>query len=127
MSANSKILVIDDEQLVTKFLESRLTRDGMEVEIISNGLEAVHKVNQEKYDLIISDLMVPQVSGPEMIMHFKNSQINSKTPIIVLSSLSTDEVIVDILSLGVNDYLVKPFSINVMMAKVKQQLGPIAA
>lgn len=118
-----KVLIIDDEILVNKFLETRLRNEDIRVDTASEGLDAIRKADAEKYDLILTDLMVPNVSGQELIMRLQKSRSNSSTPIIVLSSLSSDELIVDVLATGVKDYVVKPFSINVLIAKIKQQIA----
>ena len=119
---NSKVLIIDDEILVNKFLETRLTNEGIEVECANDGQDALRKAEFNKYDLIITDLMLPNIGGQELIMRIQQSKLNAPTPIIVLSSLSSDGLIVDVLASGVKDYIVKPFSINVLIAKVKQHL-----
>lgn len=119
---NSKVLIIDDEILVNKFLETRLTNEGIEVECANDGQDALRKAEFNKYDLIITDMMLPNIGGQELIMRIQQSKFNAPTPIIVLSSLSSDGLIVDVLASGVKDYIVKPFSINVLIAKVKQHL-----
>jgi len=119
---NSKVLIIDDEILVNKFLETRLTNEGIEVACANDGQDALRKAEFNKYDLIITDLMLPNIGGQELIMRIQQSKLNAPTPIIVLSSLSSDGLIVDVLASGVKDYIVKPFSINVLIAKVKQHL-----
>ncbi|RZK81862.1 MAG: response regulator [Pedobacter sp.] len=118
----SKVLIIDDEILVSKFLETRLKNEEIQVDTAHEGLDAIRKAEMGKYDLILTDLMVPNIGGQELIMRIQRSRSNSNTPIIVLSSLSSDELIVDVLATGVKDYVVKPFSINVLIAKIKQQI-----
>lgn len=119
---NAKVLIVDDEILVNRFLETRLKNENIEVHTANEGLDAIRKADAQKYDLILTDLMVPNVSGPELVMRLQKTIANVGTPIIVLSSLSSDELIVDILATGVKDYVVKPFSINVLIAKIKQQI-----
>ncbi len=116
----SKVLIVDDEVLINKLLETRLTRDEFKVDVAFDGIEALKKARSNKYDVILTDLMIPNIAGRELIMELQNSKLNSETPIIVLSSLSSDELIVDILASGVKDYIVKPFSLNVVIAKIKQ-------
>jgi len=117
-----KVLIVDNELLINKFLKSRLTKENFDADVAFDGIEASEKIKNHKYDLILTDLILPYVAGVELIMKIKKSEINSDTPIIVLSSLSADEVIVDVLAIGAQDYIVKPFSINVVLAKIKQQL-----
>lgn len=123
------ILIVDSEILINKFLESRLKKEDLNVDVAFDGIEASEKINRKKYDLILTDLMLPYVAGVELIMKIKKSEINAETPIMVLSTLTADDVIVDVLAIGAQDYIVKPFSINVVLAKIKQliQLNQSAA
>ncbi|MES3016434.1 MAG: response regulator transcription factor [Bacteroidota bacterium] len=119
-SMEGRVLIVDDELLINKLLETRLTRDEFKVDVAFDGIEALKKASSNKYDVILTDLMIPNIAGRELIMELQNSKLNSETPIIVLSSLASDELIVDILGSGVKDYIVKPFSLNVVIAKIKQ-------
>lgn len=118
-----KILIIEDEKMINYFLETRLKKEGFTVEIALNGQEALHKVYHETYDLILTDMMIPNISGIELIMRIKKSEHNASVPILVLSGLSSADLIVDVLAAGVNDYITKPFSIKVLMAKINQLVG----
>lgn len=118
-----KILIIEDEKMINYFLETRLKKEGFSVEIALNGQEALHKVHHKGYDLVLTDMMIPNISGLELIMRIKKSELNSNVPILVLSGLSSADLIVDVLAIGVNDYITKPFSIKVLMAKINQLLG----
>ena len=119
---NKKILIIEDEAMVNYFLETRLKREGFNVEIALDGQEALEKVHHNRYDLILTDMMIPNIAGMELIMRIKKSIQNSTVPIIVLSSLSSADLIVSVLAIGANDYITKPFSIKVVMAKINQLL-----
>jgi two-component system alkaline phosphatase synthesis response regulator PhoP len=118
-----KIFIIEDEKMINYFLETRLKKEGFDVEIALDGEEALQKVYQNGYDLILTDMMIPNISGLELIMRIKKSKLNSNVPILVLSCLSSADLIVDVLAIGVNDYITKPFSIKVLMAKINQLIG----
>jgi len=118
-----KILIIEDEKMINYFLETSLKKDGFSVEIALNGQEALHKVYHNSYDLILTDMMIPNISGLELIMRIKKSELNSNVAILVLSGLSSADLIVEVLAVGVNDYITKPFSIKVVMAKINQLLS----
>lgn len=120
--ANNKILVIDDETLINKFLASRLKREAWDVDTAVDGSEAMNKITRNKYDLILTDLIMPNVAGLELVLHIKKSKLNADVPVIVISSMTSDNVILDVLSLGVQEYIAKPFSMNVVIAKIKQIL-----
>lgn len=115
-----KVLIVDEESLVNRFLEARLQREGFSVVFATDGQQALVLIQDQKYDLILVDLMIPNVAGRELIMEIQRNPLNSQTPIIVLTSLSSDELIVDVLASGVKDYILKPFSVNVIVAKLKQ-------
>lgn len=115
-----KVLIVDEESLVNRFLEARLQREGFSVVFATDGQQALLLIQDQKYDLILVDLMIPNVAGRELIMEIQRNPLNSQTPIIVLTSLSSDELIVDVLASGVKDYILKPFSVNVIVAKLKQ-------
>ena len=115
-----KVLIVDEESLVNRFLESRLKREGFSVVFATDGQQALILIKDQKYDLILVDLMIPNVAGRELIMEIQRNPLNSQTPIMVLTSLSSDELIVDVLASGVKDYIMKPFSVNVIVAKLKQ-------
>lgn len=115
-----KVLIVDEESLVNRFLEARLQREGFSVVFATDGQQALVLIQDQKYDIILVDLMIPNVAGRELIMEIQRNPLNSQTPIIVLTSLSSDELIVDVLASGVKDYILKPFSVNVIVAKLKQ-------
>ena len=115
-----KVLIVDEESLVNRFLEARLQREGFSVVFATDGQQALILIKDQKYDLILVDLMIPNVAGRELIMEIQRNPLNSQTPIMVLTSLSSDELIVDVLASGVKDYIMKPFSVNVIVAKLKQ-------
>jgi DNA-binding response OmpR family regulator len=115
-----KVLIVDVESLVNRFLEARLKREGFSVVFATDGQQALILIQDQKYDLILVDLMIPNVAGRELIMEIQRNPLNSQTPIMVLTSLSSDELIVDVLASGVKDYIMKPFSVNVIVAKLKQ-------
>lgn len=119
-----RVLIIDEELLVNKLLEARLTREGLMVDIAVDGQEALEKTRTKRYDVILTDLMIPNVAGQELLRQIQRSELNADTPIIVLSSLSSEELIVDVLATGVKDYIIKPFSVDVVVAKIKQILIP---
>lgn len=95
-----RVLIVDSEILINKFLESRLSKENMDVDVAFDGMQAVEKIKKNKYDLILTDLMLPYVAGVELIMNIKKSEYNHETPVVVLSSLTADDVIVDVLAIG---------------------------
>jgi len=118
-----KILIIDDEFLLLSFLQQRMIKENFKVDGASDGNQALDFITKNKYDCILVDLMLPFVSGFELIAHIRANEINTDTPIIVLSALSTENTIIETLSIGANDFLKKPFALNVLIAKLKLLIG----
>ncbi len=118
-----KILIIEDEVLMLRFLVQRLQNENFDVEVAKDGREALKQLNKRKYAAIITDLMLPFVSGFELIGKIRNDKLNSSTPILVVSGLSTASTIVDALTIGANDFLAKPFAVNVLLTKLRLLLN----
>ncbi|MES2829491.1 MAG: response regulator [Bacteroidota bacterium] len=119
----NKILIIEDEELTLTFLQSRIQKENYDVDVARDGNEALEKINANKYDSIVVDLMLPFVSGFELIGHIRADDKNAETPIIVVSALSTESTIVEALSIGANDFLKKPLAVNVLITKLKLLTG----
>jgi len=115
----NKILIIEDEELILTFLQRRMQKENFEVDIARDGNEAIEQITKNKYDSILVDLMLPFVSGFQLIGHIRSDEKNAETPIIVVSALSTEETIVEALSIGATDFLKKPLAVNVLLTKLK--------
>ncbi len=103
------ILIADDSPTIRKFVAFSLKMQGYEVVAASDGMEAAEKLPFQKFDLIITDLNMPNMDGFEFIKVIRNNADYKETPIIILSSLSESEDIERGMSLGANSYMVKPF------------------
>jgi len=103
-----RILVVDDEPVVRRSCERILTPEGYAVESASNGNEAIGKLGKDGYDLVITDLKMPDIDGIELIRWIRNSKPD--TGIVVITGYPSQESIKEALSLRILDYLPKPFS-----------------
>lgn len=110
-----RILVVEDEEKIVEFIESYLLNSGYEVYKASTGLEGLEIFKRQKIDLILLDLMLPDISGEEVCKEIRK---NSGVLIIMLTAKSSDENIIDGLDMGADDYIVKPFSPRQMIARV---------
>ncbi len=120
MSSPQKILVIDDSADMLKVLTLLLTEHGYQVITAISGELGLYMVNKDKPDLIILDLSMPGVNGWEVCRMIRKS---SEVPIIILTAAHvTDEDTVKGLDLGANDYVVKPFKNNVLIARIRNAL-----
>lgn len=117
-----KILIVEDEPLMLKFLEFRLTKAGYDIQTAKDGNEAEEWINTEDFSLIIIDLMIPFVSGFELLAKKKDSIKNNHTPVLIISSYTQANIISESLSLGAEAFLPKPIDVDVLTATVKTLL-----
>ena len=114
-----KILVVDDEKPISDIIKFNLEKEGYEVVVAFDGEEALEKVEGEKPDLIILDLMLPGKSGEEIINELK--QIKN-VPVIVTSAINDIDTKLDLFNLGADDYVTKPFNNDELLARIKVHL-----
>jgi len=114
-----KILIAEDDQLMAKTLEFRLCKDGHEVFVTTDGREALEKIDELHPDLVITDIMMPYTSGLEIVSAVKEKYGN-KIPVIVLSGMGQEDVVLEAFQLGANDYMTKPFSPVELSVRVKR-------
>lgn len=115
------ILVAEDEMIMLKTIELRLKKDGYNVIATQDGMEALRKIEELSPDLIITDIMMPFLSGLEIIETVKK-KLGRKTPIIVLSAMGQENVVLEAFQLGADDYITKPFSPNELSMRVKRYI-----
>lgn len=115
-----KILIADDEMIMLKIIELRLKKDGHQVIVATNGQEALEKIKQEDPDMIIADIMMPFTSGLEIVSVIKQDKMQRDVPIIILSSMGQENVVLEAFNLGADDYITKPFSPNELSMRVRR-------
>jgi two-component system, OmpR family, response regulator VicR len=115
-----RILVIEDEIMVLKSIEFKLKKEGFEVITALDGKIALDLLNEEKFDFVITDLMIPYYGGLELINHIR-TELKSKVPIIVLSSIGQEVSILEAFKLGANDYMTKPFIPNELIIRIRKE------
>jgi DNA-binding response OmpR family regulator len=114
------ILVIEDEAKVASFLKKGLQQSGYEVEIAADGDEGYEKVRNNSYDLILLDLMLPKISGFDLIPKIR--ECKPGVPIIAVTARVSVEDRVRGLNQGCDDYLTKPFSLAELLARIQVQV-----
>lgn len=114
-----KILICEDEEIMLTALEFRLKKQGFEVIRAEDGQVAIDKIRVEDPDLIIADIMMPHVSGLELIT-FVRQDLRKDTPVIVISALELDEVVLEASRLGANDFISKPFKPIELILRIKR-------
>ena len=111
-----KVLVVDDEKLIVKGIRFNLEQDGMEVDCAYDGEEAVEKAKENKYDIILLDLMLPKMDGLEVCQQIREF---SNVPIVMLTAKGEDMDKILGLDYGADDYITKPFNPLELIARVK--------
>jgi len=114
-----KILVIEDEVKTADYLRNGLTESGYVVDLASNGSDGLHMARELHYDLIILDVMMPVMDGWEVMQRLRADNKQPEIPVLFLTARGTLEDRLKGLSLGADDYLVKPFSFAELLARVK--------
>ena len=120
----SKILIIEDEAKIARFVELELTHEGYEVEKVADGRSGAERALTEDFDLILLDLMLPRVPGERVCRTIRDT---SDVPIIMLTAKGEVEDRIIGLELGADDYLVKPFSPRELVARVRALLRRVHA
>tara|TARA_R110002110_G_scaffold104870_7_gene264085 strand:+ start:577 stop:945 length:369 start_codon:yes stop_codon:yes gene_type:complete len=116
-----KIVLAEDNTTLSLLLKFRLEKEGFDLFMAKDGKEALELIERNSPDLIITDIMMPFMSGLEVISHIRN-KLNSETPIIVFSAAGQEEMVLKAFNLGANDFMGKPFSPNELMIRVKRLL-----
>lgn len=111
-----KILLVEDEKLMSMFVEMELSHEGYKVDVAYNGLEGLNIAHQNEYDLILLDIMIPGINGIEVCRRIREF---SQVPIIMLTAKSNISDKVLGLDVGANDYLTKPFAIEELLARIR--------
>ncbi len=119
----SRILIVEDEEKIARFVELELRHEGYETEKAVNGTEALDMAESGGFDIIILDIMLPAISGIEVLRRLRRS---SDVPVILLTARDsvTDKVMG--LDMGANDYITKPFAIEELLARIRVLLRSAA-
>lgn len=116
------ILLCEDDYMLSKTIEFKLKKDGYAVLIAANGKEAAGILSKERVDMVITDLLMPFMSGLELIEVIRK-ELNLSLPLMVLSRIGLEKTVIQAFDLGADDYLVKPFSPLELGIRVKKLLS----
>ena len=119
---DKKILLVDDEEDILNLVKYNLEREGYRVEAVMTGEQAVRSARESNPDLILLDLMLPGMDGLDVCRILKNDKGTGSIPIVMLTAKGEDSDIVTGLELGADDYVTKPFSPRILVARVKAVL-----
>lgn len=116
-----KILVCEDEDIMLTALEFRLRKQGFKTVIAKDGKIAKEKITTENPNLIVADIMMPHITGLELIDYIR-TELKSDLPVIVISALEQDEIVLEAFRLGATDFITKPFKPNELILRIKRIL-----
>ncbi len=121
---NNKILIVEDDAKISRFVSLELTHEGYETDVVADGRVALETALEKDYGLIILDVMLPSLNGIEVLRRLR--QVKS-TPVIILTA--RDQVMdkVSGLDVGANDYMTKPFAIEELLARIRANLRKTSA
>src|SRR5699024_4817653 len=115
-----KILIVEDEEKLSRVLQLELQYENYETQIADNGVDALQLMTDEKWDLVLLDIMIPELSGLEVLRRLRRT--DQETPVILLTARDQVHDKVSGLDLGANDYMTKPFQIEELLARVRAHL-----
>ena len=122
---SAKVLVVEDEDALATLLEYNLAKEGYEISLAPDGEEALLRVDEEAPDLVILDWMLPKVSGIEVCRRLRQGPKTRNIPIIMLTARGEETDRIRGLDTGADDYVVKPFSMTELTARVRAVLRRI--
>lgn len=114
-----KVLIIEDDQEINALLGEMLKRNHYEICTAFSGIEALDRIRFEHVDIVLLDLMLPYISGDRVLEKIREK---SDIPIIVISAKETTQIKIDLLRLGADDYITKPFDMEEILARIESHL-----
>ena len=114
-----KILIVDDDKLILKSMSHQLQMKGYDVTLASDGYQALDVIDKSKIDLIISDVMMPNISGLGLLSLLKQFYFN-RIPVIIISSLDKADVVLHSIGLGAADFIKKPINFKQLLKLIEK-------
>jgi two-component system, sensor histidine kinase and response regulator len=121
-----KVLVVDDQPINVQLLRRKLEREGMDVRTAFSGQEALDQVAQDKPDLVLLDVMMPDMDGIEVCQHLQANEETRTIPVMFITARSSKEGKLEGLGVGAVDYITKPIDLDETLARVQTQLRVVA-
>ena len=121
----AKILCVDDVPDNLKLLAGELEDAGHDVKLASSGMEALASIEKEAPDLVILDILMPMMSGLEVLSRIRQQYMQIELPVLMVTVVDEESSVIKALALGANDYLVKPLELGVVLARVATQLNMV--
>jgi len=119
----SQILIVDDQSTMRKTLQRMLESSGSTATVAASGEEALHLFDKDQFDLVLLDILMPGMDGLEVLKAVRRKHSMSELPVIMVTSKDRDEDVVQALSLGANDYIMKPVDLPILRARIRNHLS----
>jgi len=118
------ILIVEDESTLSNALSKKIEKEGFEVEVAKDGILGLSKLEKKEYDLILLDILMPNMNGLTMLDKMRETTNNKDVPVIVLSNLEDPSFMAQAMELGSLDYLVKSdWSLEDIILKIKEKIA----
>jgi two-component system, OmpR family, phosphate regulon response regulator PhoB len=117
-----EILVVEDEPEIRELMTLQLERAGYSATSVSTAEDAIYWIRKKQFDLLVLDWMLPRLSGIDVIREARKNSLNQSQPILMVTARTEPRDIVEGLEKGADDYLTKPFEVNVLLARVRALL-----
>lgn len=124
--AKKRVLIIEDEADIAEMVVLRLRKEGFLAEMATDGILGMRMLEKEAYDVLILDLMLPGMSGMEILRAIRADRQLSHLPVIILSAKGDESDIVVGLEVGADDYLTKPFQMSILVARINALLRRVS-
>jgi two-component system alkaline phosphatase synthesis response regulator PhoP len=118
-----KVLIVDDEDIIRKFLRINLLKLGYEVKEAMDGVQALEQLGKDTYDLLISDVLMPNKNGWEVLKAVRSNPKTKDMPVIILTAKNEDSDMFQGYELGANYYMTKPFTKDQLLFGLKMMFG----
>jgi DNA-binding response OmpR family regulator len=125
--SRKRLLVVEDEHDMADLVAARLRKEGYGVDVVHDGVEALERIQAEPPDLALVDIMLPGLSGTDLVSRMRRDPRTAGVPVIMMTAKGQPHDIVEGLGLGADDYVTKPFSLAVLAARVAAVLRRAAA
>ncbi|MFT6631508.1 MAG: DNA-binding response OmpR family regulator [Bacteriovoracaceae bacterium] len=122
MKKTTKLLLVDDDKMNGTLLQKRLLKKGFEVDFVDNAKLCFEALSETHYDLILLDIMMPDMPGTEVLAKIRETKNNFELPVIMVTAKDEASDLVDALNRGANDYLTKPVNMEIATARINTQL-----
>jgi len=120
--AGARILLVDDDAGNRDLLARRIGAHGPDIRLASNGREALHQVESADFDLVLLDLLMPEMDGIETLTRLRRTRSAAELPVIVVTALESRDDVIAALTAGANDYVTKPVDLPIVLARIETQL-----